>query len=84
MLKAAVQDRFDNVSLIDMFNFRSYLSLDPLIKGFIKAAAREFILRTVSPCPGPSSSSCPHRMFCLLSKDEMRLAAAFSEDILLF
>ncbi|XP_019854969.1 PREDICTED: rab3 GTPase-activating protein catalytic subunit-like, partial [Amphimedon queenslandica] len=48
-----------------------------------KATAREFILRTVSPQPSLLSSPAPQRMFCFLTKDETRVAGAFTQDVLI-
>ena len=53
-----------------------------MYNNLLKPTAREFILRAVSPQPSQFSCSCPQRMYCLLTKDEMRIAGAFSCDIM--
>ncbi|XP_059822242.1 rab3 GTPase-activating protein catalytic subunit [Hypanus sabinus] len=45
---------------------------------------REIILRTTVPRPAPYSRSLPQRMYCVLLKDEFRLAGAFSSDTSFF
>ncbi|XP_013395929.1 rab3 GTPase-activating protein catalytic subunit-like [Lingula anatina] len=47
---------------------------------FPKPAGREYILRTVVPRPAPYSRPSAQRMFCVLLRDEFRLAGAFSSD----
>lgn len=42
--------------------------------------AKEFIFRLSLPRPKSYSRSVPHRMYCLISPGEFRLAGAFSED----
>uniref|UniRef100_S4RHY6 Rab3 GTPase-activating protein catalytic subunit n=1 Tax=Petromyzon marinus TaxID=7757 RepID=S4RHY6_PETMA len=48
--------------------------------GFPAPRGREFILRCTVPRPAPYSRALPHRMFCVLSKDQFTLAGAFSSD----
>jgi Rab3 GTPase-activating protein catalytic subunit len=48
----------------------------------LRPTAREFILRLVIPQPSPLSSSSPQRMFCLLTKDEIRIAGSFTNDFI--
>ncbi|XP_051884466.1 rab3 GTPase-activating protein catalytic subunit isoform X1 [Pristis pectinata] len=45
---------------------------------------REIMLRTTVPRPAPYSKSLPQRMYCVLLKDEFRLAGAFSSDTSFF
>ena len=44
------------------------------------ASGREFILRTVVPRPAPYSVPTPQRMFAVLTREQFRLAGAFSAD----
>ena len=50
---------------------------------FPPPAGREFILRTTLPRPNAFSRTSPQRLFCVLTRDEMRLAGAFTEDTIL-
>eukprot|EP00731_Ephydatia_muelleri_P020222 Em0012g1047a len=52
-----------------------------VVNTFPPETGREFILRSVLPSPGVTSCPCPQRMFCVLTKDQFRLAGAFSNDI---
>ena len=47
---------------------------------FPTPAAKEYILRTTVSRPAPWSRPTPQRMFCVLLKDDFRLAGAFSSD----
>ncbi|XP_012323877.1 rab3 GTPase-activating protein catalytic subunit isoform X1 [Aotus nancymaae] len=51
---------------------------------FPPAAGREFILRTTVPRPAPYSKALPQRMYSVLTKEEFRLAGAFSSDTSFF
>ncbi|XP_063789852.1 rab3 GTPase-activating protein catalytic subunit isoform X2 [Pseudophryne corroboree] len=57
-----------------------------LISGtdFPPPAGREVILRTTVPRPAPYSKTLPHRMYSVLTKDDFRLAGAFSSDTSFF
>lgn len=57
------------------------LFLAQVVNTFPPETGREFILRSVLPSPGVTSCPCPQRMFCVLTKDQFRLAGAFSNDI---
>ncbi|XP_076012670.1 rab3 GTPase-activating protein catalytic subunit isoform X2 [Genypterus blacodes] len=54
------------------------------IPDFPSPAGREIILRTCVPRPAPYSKALPQRLFCVLMKDEFRLAGAFSSDTSFF
>nr|XP_020464557.1 rab3 GTPase-activating protein catalytic subunit isoform X2 [Monopterus albus] len=47
-------------------------------------AGREILLRTCVPRPTPYSKALPQRLFCVLMKEEFRLAGAFSSDTSFF
>ncbi|XP_078408590.1 rab3 GTPase-activating protein catalytic subunit isoform X3 [Cetorhinus maximus] len=51
---------------------------------FPPPTGREIILRTTVPRPAPYSKSLPQRMYCVMLKDEFRLAGAFSSDTSFF
>ncbi|XP_006880869.1 PREDICTED: rab3 GTPase-activating protein catalytic subunit [Elephantulus edwardii] len=51
---------------------------------FPPPAGREFILRTTVPRPAPYSKALPQRMYSVLTKDDFRLAGAFSSDTSFF
>ncbi|XP_042192084.1 rab3 GTPase-activating protein catalytic subunit isoform X2 [Callorhinchus milii] len=51
---------------------------------FPPPTGREIILRTTVPRPAPYSKSLPQRMYCVLLKDDFRLAGAFSSDTSFF
>uniref|UniRef100_A0A8C6NZJ0 Rab3 GTPase-activating protein catalytic subunit n=1 Tax=Nothobranchius furzeri TaxID=105023 RepID=A0A8C6NZJ0_NOTFU len=51
---------------------------------FPSPAGREIILRTYVPRPAPYSKALPQRLFCVLMKEEFRLAGAFSSDTSFF
>ncbi|XP_063070153.1 rab3 GTPase-activating protein catalytic subunit [Engraulis encrasicolus] len=54
------------------------------VPDFPPAAGREVILRTCVPRPAPYSKALPQRMFCVLMREEFRLAGAFSSDTSFF
>ncbi|XP_047232919.1 rab3 GTPase-activating protein catalytic subunit [Girardinichthys multiradiatus] len=54
------------------------------IPDFPPPAGREILLRTCVPRPAPYSKVLPQRLFCVLMKDEFRLAGAFSSDTSFF
>ncbi|MGH0139672.1 UNVERIFIED_CONTAM: hypothetical protein FKN15_069910, partial [Acipenser sinensis] len=54
------------------------------VSDFPPPAGREIILRTVVPRPAPYSKPLPQRMFCVLMKEDFRLAGAFSSDTSFF
>ncbi|XP_028264275.1 rab3 GTPase-activating protein catalytic subunit isoform X2 [Parambassis ranga] len=54
------------------------------VPDFPPAAGREILLRTCVPRPAPYSKALPQRLFCVLMKDEFRLAGAFSSDTSFF
>lgn len=47
-------------------------------------AGREVILRTTVPRPAPYSKPLPQRMYSVLTKEDFRLAGAFSSDTTFF
>jgi Rab3 GTPase-activating protein catalytic subunit len=49
-----------------------------------KPYKREYILRSSVSRPAPYSRQSPQRMYVLLSKEEFRLAGAFTEDTMFF
>lgn len=51
---------------------------------FPPPAGREVILRTTIPRPAPYSKSLPQRMYSVLTKEDFRLAGAFSSDTTFF
>uniref|UniRef100_A0A674NIF2 Rab3 GTPase-activating protein catalytic subunit n=1 Tax=Takifugu rubripes TaxID=31033 RepID=A0A674NIF2_TAKRU len=54
------------------------------VPDFPSPAGREILLRTCVPRPAPYSKALPQRLFCVLLKDEFRLAGAFSSDTCFF
>ncbi|XP_041120289.1 rab3 GTPase-activating protein catalytic subunit-like [Polyodon spathula] len=54
------------------------------VSDFPPPAGREIILRTVVPRPAPYSKPLPQRMYCVLIKEDFRLAGAFSSDTSFF
>ncbi|XP_077071937.1 rab3 GTPase-activating protein catalytic subunit isoform X3 [Siphateles boraxobius] len=54
------------------------------VPDFPPPAGREIILRTCVPRPAPFSKALPQRLFCVLMRDEFRLAGAFSSDTSFF
>ncbi|XP_027691412.1 rab3 GTPase-activating protein catalytic subunit isoform X1 [Vombatus ursinus] len=51
---------------------------------FPAPAGRELILRTTVPRPAPYSKALPQRMYSVLTKEDFRLAGAFSADTSFF
>uniref|UniRef100_A0A8C3A0T1 Rab3 GTPase-activating protein catalytic subunit n=1 Tax=Cyclopterus lumpus TaxID=8103 RepID=A0A8C3A0T1_CYCLU len=51
---------------------------------FPSPAGREILLRTCVPRPAPYSKVLPQRLFCVLMREEFRLAGAFSLDTAFF
>uniref|UniRef100_A0AAY4B730 Rab3 GTPase-activating protein catalytic subunit n=1 Tax=Denticeps clupeoides TaxID=299321 RepID=A0AAY4B730_9TELE len=51
---------------------------------FPPPAGREILLRTCVPRPAPYSKPLPQRLFCVLMKEDFRLAGAFSSDTSFF
>lgn len=51
---------------------------------FPPPAGREILLRTRVPRPAPYSRTLPQRLFCVLMREEFRLAGAFSSDTSFF
>ncbi|XP_068439009.1 rab3 GTPase-activating protein catalytic subunit isoform X2 [Clinocottus analis] len=54
------------------------------VPDFPPPAGREILLRTCVPRPAPYSKALPQRLFCVLMREEFRLAAAFSSDTSFF
>ncbi|KPP72499.1 hypothetical protein Z043_108492, partial [Scleropages formosus] len=54
------------------------------VPDFPAPAGREILLRTCVPRPAPYSKALPQRIFCVLMKDDFRLAGAFSSDMSFF
>ena len=50
------------------------------IPDFPSPVGREYILRTADRRPSPWSRESPQRMYCVLQKDDFRLAGAFTAD----
>ena len=51
---------------------------------FSSAESREFILRTTTPNPHPSSRNLVHRLYAQLTENQFRVAEAFSFDMMYF
>jgi hypothetical protein len=51
---------------------------------FDKPFQREYILRSSTSRPAPYSRQSPQRMYVNLSKEEFRIAGAFTEDTMFF
>ncbi|XP_069012373.1 rab3 GTPase-activating protein catalytic subunit isoform X3 [Embiotoca jacksoni] len=54
------------------------------VPDFPSPAGREILLRTCVPRPAPYSKALPQRLFCVLMREEFRLAGAFSSDSTFF
>ncbi|XP_034564013.1 rab3 GTPase-activating protein catalytic subunit [Notolabrus celidotus] len=54
------------------------------VPDFPPPAGREILLRTCVPRPAPYSKALPQRLFCVMMKEEFRLAGAFSSDTSFF
>uniref|UniRef100_A0A8C2ZZV2 Rab3 GTPase-activating protein catalytic subunit n=1 Tax=Cyclopterus lumpus TaxID=8103 RepID=A0A8C2ZZV2_CYCLU len=54
------------------------------VPDFPSPAGREILLRTCVPRPAPYSKVLPQRLFCVLMREEFRLAGAFSLDTAFF
>ncbi|XP_060785256.1 rab3 GTPase-activating protein catalytic subunit isoform X2 [Neoarius graeffei] len=54
------------------------------VPDFPPPAGREILLRTCVPRPAPYSKALPQRLFCVLMKEDFRLAGAFSSDTSFF
>ncbi|XP_039990752.1 rab3 GTPase-activating protein catalytic subunit isoform X2 [Xiphias gladius] len=54
------------------------------VPDFPSPAGREILLRTCVPRPAPYSKALPQRLFCVLMREEFRLAGAFSLDTSFF
>lgn len=54
------------------------------VPDFPAPAGRELLLRTCVARPAPYSKALPQRLFCVLMKEEFRLAGAFSSDTSFF
>ncbi|KAJ7345818.1 hypothetical protein JRQ81_001768 [Phrynocephalus forsythii] len=55
-----------------------------VVTDFPPPAGREVILRTTIPRPAPYSKPLPQRMYSVLTKEDFRLAGAFSSDTTFF
>nr|XP_020635295.1 rab3 GTPase-activating protein catalytic subunit isoform X2 [Pogona vitticeps] len=55
-----------------------------VVTDFPPPAGREVILRTTIPRPAPYSKALPQRMYSVLTKEDFRLAGAFSSDTTFF
>nr|XP_015213851.1 PREDICTED: rab3 GTPase-activating protein catalytic subunit isoform X3 [Lepisosteus oculatus] len=51
---------------------------------FPPPAGRELVLRALAPRPAPYSRALPQRLFCVLTREDFRLAGAFSSDTSFF
>ncbi|XP_019516887.1 PREDICTED: rab3 GTPase-activating protein catalytic subunit, partial [Hipposideros armiger] len=54
------------------------------VSDFPPPAGRELLLRTTVPRPAPYSRALPQRMYSVLTKEDFRLAGAFSSDTSFF
>ncbi|XP_052004436.1 rab3 GTPase-activating protein catalytic subunit isoform X2 [Xyrauchen texanus] len=54
------------------------------VPDFPPPAGREILLRTCVPRPAPYSKALPQRLFCVLLREDFRLAGAFSSDTTFF
>uniref|UniRef100_A0A8D3CKD7 Rab3 GTPase-activating protein catalytic subunit n=1 Tax=Scophthalmus maximus TaxID=52904 RepID=A0A8D3CKD7_SCOMX len=54
------------------------------VPDFPSPAGREILLRSCVPRPAPYSKALPQRLFCVLMREEFRLAGAFSSDTSFF
>uniref|UniRef100_A0A7N6AA81 Rab3 GTPase-activating protein catalytic subunit n=1 Tax=Anabas testudineus TaxID=64144 RepID=A0A7N6AA81_ANATE len=54
------------------------------VPDFPSPAGREILLRARVPRPAPYSKPLPQRLFCVLMREEFRLAGAFSSDTSFF
>ncbi|XP_051566571.1 rab3 GTPase-activating protein catalytic subunit isoform X2 [Myxocyprinus asiaticus] len=54
------------------------------VPDFPPPAGREILLRTCVPRPAPYSKALPQRLFCVLMREDFRLAGAFSSDTTFF
>ncbi|XP_051272729.1 rab3 GTPase-activating protein catalytic subunit isoform X2 [Dicentrarchus labrax] len=54
------------------------------VPDFPPPAGREILVRTCVPRPAPYSKALPQRLFCVLMREEFRLAGAFSSDTSFF
>ncbi|KAG7239757.1 hypothetical protein INR49_028399 [Caranx melampygus] len=54
------------------------------VPDFPAPAGREILLRTCVPRPAPYSKALPQRLFCVLMREEFRLAGPFSSDTSFF
>ncbi|XP_053269260.1 LOW QUALITY PROTEIN: rab3 GTPase-activating protein catalytic subunit [Pleuronectes platessa] len=68
----------------DLGNVRKPNGVSNKVPDFPSPAGREILLRTCVPRPAPYSKALPQRLFCVLLKDEFRLAGAFSSDTSFF
>lgn len=68
----------------DLSPDRKFSGGSTTVPDFPSAAGREILLRTCVPRPAPYSKALPQRLFCVMMKDEFRLAGAFSSDTSFF
>ncbi|XP_068161266.1 rab3 GTPase-activating protein catalytic subunit [Antennarius striatus] len=54
------------------------------VSDFPPPAGREVLVRTCVPRPAPYSKALPQRLFCVMMREEFRLAGAFSSDTSFF
>uniref|UniRef100_A0A9L0S5X2 RAB3 GTPase activating protein catalytic subunit 1 n=2 Tax=Equus TaxID=9789 RepID=A0A9L0S5X2_HORSE len=54
------------------------------VSDFPPPAGRELILRSTVPRPAPYSRALPQRMYSVLTREDFRLAGAFSSDTSFF
>lgn len=79
-LQAALLSPLDE----DFGNDRKQTGGSNKVPDFPPPAGREILLRTCVPRPAPYSKALPQRLFCVLMKEEFRLAGAFSLDTAFF
>ncbi|KAM4525060.1 rab3 GTPase-activating protein catalytic subunit isoform 1-T1 [Odontesthes bonariensis] len=68
----------------DLGSDRKLTGASRKVPDFPPPAGREILLRTCVPRPAPYSKALPQRLFCVLMRDEFRLAGAFSSDTSFF
>nr|XP_019938363.1 PREDICTED: rab3 GTPase-activating protein catalytic subunit [Paralichthys olivaceus] len=68
----------------ELGNARKPTGVSNKVPDFPSPAGREIILRTCVPRPAPYSKALPQRLFCVLLREEFRLAGAFSSDTSFF
>uniref|UniRef100_A0A7N6B893 Rab3 GTPase-activating protein catalytic subunit n=1 Tax=Anabas testudineus TaxID=64144 RepID=A0A7N6B893_ANATE len=68
----------------DFVHDRKTTGANNRVPDFPSPAGREILLRARVPRPAPYSKPLPQRLFCVLMREEFRLAGAFSSDTSFF